>query len=233
MNIKIKPGDRFGKLVVLERAANHITSGGNSLVCWKCRCDCGNVVTPTGTNLKKMTSCGMCRGEDITGKRFGRLVVLGISEEKNGNRRLWKCRCDCGNIINVSIDKLNSGKTISCGCRTKEIRKNFGNMVRSTTISADHREKQTVISIIREQNGKNQKNNASGKTGVSWSKSNGKYFSYIGFRGKRYNLGYYHELKDAIRAREIAEDELHKNFVEWYAKKYPEQYEKIKSKHGR
>lgn len=232
MKTKIKPGDRFGKLVVLERAENHITSGGNSLVCWKCRCDCGNVVTRTGTNLEKAASCGKCRGEDITGKRFGRLVVLDISGEKNGNRRLWRCRCDCGNIVNVSISKLNSGKTISCGCRTKEIRENFGSMMRSTTMSVNHREKQMMVSIARTQDGKNQ-SNTSGKTGVSWSKSNGKYAAYIGFRGKRYNLGYYQELKDAIRAREIAEKELHENFVEWYAEKYPEQYKKIKSKYGR
>lgn len=104
--------------------------------------------------------------------------------------------------------------------------------MRSTTMSVNHREKQMMVSIARTQDGKNQ-SNTSGKTGVSWSKSNGKYAAYIGFRGKRYNLGYYQELKDAIRAREIAEKELHENFVEWYAEKYPEQYKKIKSKYGR
>lgn len=32
---------------------------------------------------------------DITGKRFGRLVVIEQCESKN-NRRMWKCKCDCG-----------------------------------------------------------------------------------------------------------------------------------------
>ena len=34
-------GCRFGKLIVLERVENEITSSGNSVVMWRCLCDCG------------------------------------------------------------------------------------------------------------------------------------------------------------------------------------------------
>ena len=34
---------------------------------------------------------------DLTGQRFGRLVVLGKSEKKDPDgSMLWDCRCDCG-----------------------------------------------------------------------------------------------------------------------------------------
>ena len=34
-------GQRFGRLTVLERVENEITSSGNSVVMWRCLCDCG------------------------------------------------------------------------------------------------------------------------------------------------------------------------------------------------
>ena len=32
-----------------------------------------------------------------------------------------RCRCDCGAVVDVGTDKLNSGKTRSCGCLRKEV----------------------------------------------------------------------------------------------------------------
>jgi hypothetical protein len=48
---------------------------------------------------------------DISGQRFGRLVVLDYTKPTG-----WRCRCDCGNQTVVKTDKLNSGHTRSCGC---------------------------------------------------------------------------------------------------------------------
>lgn len=47
---------------------------------------------------------------DITGKRFGRLVVL---EKAKGK---WLCLCDCGNRKLIASGALRSGSTRSCGC---------------------------------------------------------------------------------------------------------------------
>ena len=54
-------------------------------------------------------------GEDITGRRFGRLVVLGRSIVQKRHKR-WDCRCDCGGTAAVQIDNLRSGHSVSCGC---------------------------------------------------------------------------------------------------------------------
>ena len=54
---------------------------------------------------------------DLTGQRFGRLVVQGIYDKKNGNIR-WSCLCDCGNVIPVYKHTLlrDNGTIKSCGC---------------------------------------------------------------------------------------------------------------------
>ena len=58
---------------------------------------------------------------DLTGQRFGRLVVLkrGIATDGRGEA-FWLCQCDCGNITTVSGYKLRSGHTRSCGCLARE-----------------------------------------------------------------------------------------------------------------
>ena len=56
--------------------------------------------------------------EDLTGKRFGRLVVLSQAlSSKRG--RSWLCQCDCGNQKILCTSHLNSGKVKSCGCLRK------------------------------------------------------------------------------------------------------------------
>ena len=58
---------------------------------------------------------------DLTGRRYGRLTVIGfVGSDKNGNAR-WQCRCDCGKEIIARADCLKFGKTRSCGCFRKEV----------------------------------------------------------------------------------------------------------------
>lgn len=56
--------------------------------------------------------------EDIIGKTFGKLSVLREvpkSDRKPG-RRLYVCKCSCGNEATVQSNNLLSGATKSCGC---------------------------------------------------------------------------------------------------------------------
>ena len=54
---------------------------------------------------------------DLTGQKFGKLTVLGLSDRQNASgARLWKCRCACGNITYAASNKLLAGKKLSCGC---------------------------------------------------------------------------------------------------------------------
>ena len=59
---------------------------------------------------------------DITGKRFGRLVVKCKSHKDKRGEWHWLCVCDCGNEKTVSGNKLRSGNTKSCGCLQTEFR---------------------------------------------------------------------------------------------------------------
>jgi hypothetical protein len=52
---------------------------------------------------------------DVTGLRFGRLVVLARIGSRH-NRPLWDCQCDCGNHSEVTSHSLFSSGTKSCGC---------------------------------------------------------------------------------------------------------------------
>lgn len=56
----------------------------------------------------------MKRVIDHSGERFGKLVAL---ERLPGpGRARYLCRCDCGNLKEVTGDHLVSGNTTSCGC---------------------------------------------------------------------------------------------------------------------
>lgn len=58
---------------------------------------------------------------DITGERYGRLVVIEEVERRGKYGRRWLCRCDCGNEKIVAMNQLRTGKTKSCGCLNREI----------------------------------------------------------------------------------------------------------------
>ena len=65
---------------------------------------------------------------DLTGKRFGRLVVKKLShKEKHPDRSYiyWECKCDCGNRTVVRAGNLRYGSTKSCGCLKKECEASF------------------------------------------------------------------------------------------------------------
>lgn len=61
----------------------------------------------------------MSRLIDLTGKRFGRLLVINRSGQKGGHAT-WRCKCECGQDTVVAGRYLTTGKTQSCGCLHKE-----------------------------------------------------------------------------------------------------------------
>lgn len=65
----------------------------------------------------------MTRMKDLTGKRFGRLIVIGYSHSSKTMGPMWKCMCDCGNTTIVSGHNLKHC-TKSCGCYRKEVTSN-------------------------------------------------------------------------------------------------------------
>ena len=57
---------------------------------------------------------------DLTGKRFGRLVVLHRCDSKETRAR-WTCLCDCGKTVDVRGTHLTQGLILSCRCLRVEI----------------------------------------------------------------------------------------------------------------
>lgn len=59
---------------------------------------------------------------DLTGQKFGRLLVLKYSHDDPlaDSISIWECICDCGNTSYVRIGALRKGRIKSCGCISKE-----------------------------------------------------------------------------------------------------------------
>lgn len=62
----------------------------------------------------------MGKSIDITGNKYGKLNVQYLLPERKRKLKVWHCKCDCGNEINVVQSALTSGNTKSCGCLQKE-----------------------------------------------------------------------------------------------------------------
>jgi len=58
---------------------------------------------------------------DLTGQKFGRLLVLERQGSNKSRAALWRCECECGNQRVVVTHQLNSGKTRSCGCLANDL----------------------------------------------------------------------------------------------------------------
>lgn len=78
--------------------------------------------------------------DNLTGKKYGRLTVLGLSEKKSGRKSYWVCECECGNKKLVRSDCLKKGQVQSCGCMKKEQdRVNLGRTTHGDTPVGSHK----------------------------------------------------------------------------------------------
>jgi hypothetical protein len=133
--VKVNIGDKFNMLKVVayvgkDKYYNKIYS---------CKCDCGNMKNvlenriktnatkscgclrfnkKTEATLAKMKEAKACKIIDLTGKKFNRLTIIGLSHQK-GNF-YWDARCDCGKFLKVNGGNLKNGHSKSCGCLNKE-----------------------------------------------------------------------------------------------------------------
>lgn len=53
---------------------------------------------------------------DLTGQRFGKLVVVKEVERNKYRHIQWLCQCDCGNTTISTTSNLRTGSHKSCGC---------------------------------------------------------------------------------------------------------------------
>lgn len=136
-------GRRFGRLTVIRY--DHAEHDGAH---WLCKCDCGTEKVIAGYLLRNgaTKSCGCLKSDasranlekaredrkarprkDLTGQRFGRLVVLGLADVPDRKGFIfWRVRCDCGTeknhhaeqfhlrpnaILRLSLQRNESGKS--------------------------------------------------------------------------------------------------------------------------
>ena len=118
MKVTNLAGQRFGRLLVIERAPNSKRGSAR----WYCLCDCGSkrIVGAYPLRSGRSKSCG-CKESTIlkVGQRYGMLLVVKKAEETGIHfRNIWTCKCDCGNEVNMRGSTLVRGST-SCGCKQK------------------------------------------------------------------------------------------------------------------
>lgn len=139
MNIRNRIGERYGKLIVLERLElpDYFSKKDKKRDgLWKCKCDCGNIIQTYGdilrNRLKTGNGCEKCITfvraipikRNFLGLEVGKLKVIKNIEpslsKKNKNGK-WLCRCECGNELVLYGSQLRAGHPTGCGCHMKEI----------------------------------------------------------------------------------------------------------------
>ena len=201
-------GQKFGNLTVVKYIGNRN---------WECKCDCGNVTTVKGYNLKNghTKSCGCLSKQqaringkntimDLTNKRFGNLTVV-----KYVDNSKWLCQCDCGNTTIVSQSNLcrQTKPTKSCGCLVTLDEANNRNIVEDTNVGNI---RSTTLS----------KRNTTGVKGVCYLKSRGMYQAYITFQKRQYVLLTSSSFEKCVEARKKAEKNIFGDFLKWYDENY-------------
>ena len=113
-------GQTFGEWTLLRVDKSHPRN-------YICRCSCGTIKSVYAPSLKNGSSksCGCKKVEKMKeknkenaeshiGEKYGRLTIL--DTYKKGNDYWYKCKCDCGNEVEVLGKRLFNGTTSSCGC---------------------------------------------------------------------------------------------------------------------
>lgn len=114
---------RIGKLTVVEET----TQRKNNSVVWKCQCDCGNIEYFSTKELRSdgLVQCYKCGHhrqpktnltKNIIGQKFNSLTVIESTNQRQSEKILYKCLCDCGQYTFATKTDLQSGHIKSCGC---------------------------------------------------------------------------------------------------------------------
>lgn len=220
-------GQRFGRLTVIERAENQRRRNGQSIIVWRCYCDCGNYVDVRAGSLTShnTTSCGCYDRErrrkyctyDLESEEYG----IGYTRK---NDKFIFDKEDYSLIEGYCWNKSTSGyfetnKRIN-GKKTRIGLHRLVMNVTDNTLYVDHighnkwdNRKSQLRIVTNSQNQMNRDrpiNNSSGEKGIYWKHN--KWEAGIRYQDKYIYLGRFDEKNDALKARREAEE---KYFGEW------------------
>lgn len=125
--------------------------------------------------------------KDLTGRQFGELTVLELTNKKWRSYRVWRCKCSCGREKEIPSEPLLSGNTTSCGCKKGRSLEKTHWYYEGTDLYQALEEK---VESTR---------SSSGYTGVTLKRN--KWVAYITYKKKRYFLGSYDNIEEAVEAR--------------------------------
>ena len=127
------------------------------------------------------------KGKDISDMTFGYLTARYPTDKRDRGDIVWVCECKCGKFVELPATRLLVGNTLSCGCLHGEILKRANKNIDGTNL------RQHFEGPIENPN------TESGYVGVSRKRD--KWQAHITYKGRRYSLGCYHDLQDAVKAR--------------------------------
>jgi hypothetical protein len=109
-------GNKYGRLTILSFTKNKKKV--------RVSCECNRICLKNWSDVKSghTKSCGCLgrsgrSGVDLTGIKFGKLLVIEKSNKRNKYKDvLWLCKCDCGKNKLCTTGALQHGGNTSCGC---------------------------------------------------------------------------------------------------------------------
>ena len=232
--VKIKSGDKYGMLTVLEEIAPHISPCGNKVRRFKCQCDCGNTTIVLLNNLRNgnTSSCGCYNKQRIkeTQSKINQYDLtgeVGVGYTSNGERFIFdkedfeiiKDFCWFVNNLGyvVTRDRITS-KIISFH-RLVMHPKNKDELVDHINRDRLNNCKSNLRVCSHDDNMKNRsihKNNTSGILGVTWNEPRKKWEVQIRINGRCTYIGLFTSKAEAIRVRIKAEIEFYKEYAPTY-----------------
>ena len=224
-------GQRFGRLIVKRPCNPYVSKSGRKRTRWYCDCDCGSMDVVVYTdNLRRghTLSCGCYAKEKLiqANKKYNKYDVsghYGIGWTSNTNKEFYfdledynKIKKYCwfedknGYIVTdcnrrriyihrlIMLDDLNSDTYIDHIGHVKNDNRKFA--LRECTQSENM------------SNSSMYKNNTSGETGIWWFSDRNRWVAEIRVNNKKKIIGYFSNIKDAVKARKHAEEKYFGSF---------------------